>query len=346
MAITSHFLHPSSMTGEASTDGRKYHVAWVLQSDDVDDGAQVCIDYVTRNIADVGAPYRVGNDSDRGSALKSIKPMRDGDRSRKVWLVHCNYEPLKGGSKESKLGEDGKPTSDPLAWYDRVSIREARVMRPIEQAVYHGGRVGMAAQQRRPGSLGAVVNSANVPYDPPLEEAFTTEIITITKNIAEFPQPTADLLRDSVNSRDVPVVKQFARYVATWKTLTAKVESLTGEFRFENDIAYWECSLVIALDPRTFRRFVLDRGLHASFAQGFPDPDDENEVITFGDRRIRENHPQVRRLVDHEDRTITEVVRFDGNGQPLANDKPDVYLEYGTIREVDWFPLLALGFLS
>lgn len=346
MSVTSCRLHPSSMTGEYSAEGRKYSAAWIVLTDDEDDGAQTIIDYVTRHVVDVGDPYDLGNDYDRGAALKTLKPTRVGERSKRTWLVHGSYEPLAAGKKDSQLGEDGKPTPDPLQWYDRVSIRETRTMRAVERAIYHSGLVGMAAQKRLPRTAGAVCNSAGVVFDPPLERRETQQIVVIERNLPTFPQAAADALRDAVNSQRIFVGKRFARYEAQWAPLTAMVESLVGQFRFENEVAYWDCALTVALNNRTWREFVLDRGLHAAFDVGFPDPDDPTQVISFTDARIRDGVPPVRRLVDHEDRPITEPVRLDGNGQPLASGAPDVYLEYATLVERHWLELQILGFFD
>lgn len=352
MAITSHSLRPESLIGEATPKGRKYSAAWILQSDDAGDGAQVCIDYFTRNIAAIGDEYAIENDRDAGVELKSIKPDRLGERSRKVWVARATWEPREAGKKDTQLGEDGKPTDDPLRYYDRVSIREVRVMRAVERATYWSGLKDMAAQLRPPGTVGAVVNSAGVPFDPPLERRETQQIVVISRNLPAFPQAAADVLRDATNAQRIFVAKRFARYEAEWAPLTAMIESLVGEFRFEREVAYWDCSLTIALNPRTWRERVLDRGLHAAFAVGFPDPDGPDpatgipRLLSFTDERLVDGAPPVRRLVDHEGRPIAEPIRLDGNGQPLAAGQPDVYLEYATLVERHWLELQTLGFFD
>ena len=45
-------------------------------------------------------------------------------------------------------------------------------------------------------------------------------------------------------------------------------------------------------------------------------------------------------------RTLNTYLRLDGNGQPLAIDKPDVFLTYSKYEERDWQDLMMLKFFA
>lgn len=352
MAVESVTEHSRGRTGEWTLDKRTYVASWFVVTGDALDGPQIVINHIHDNgYAPIDGPYSHGNDSDpKARCTRLVPTMVKEESSRRTWLVRADYETLtdpsgsgdQGDSKNYRT-EDGKLTKDPLQQHDRVSVGEQKYQRPIMKAIYRGGLNGQALARRPPGTVCAPANSAFMPFSPAPERDHTRQVVRITRALPEWPDLVAITVRDSVCNRALAIRKQFELYTAQWDPFVAKLNSFTGSFEFSNGRRYWDCTLEMVVDLEFgWRAEYLDQGLHAAFgANGL---DENGEVISSSDPRLKAGIPQVRRLVDANGLPISDPVRLDGNGLPLRLDQPDVWLLYSVYPENNWNQLEALGF--
>lgn len=327
-----------------------YTAQWIVSTNDKLDGSKTVVDYVEQHHAPLDSHYSHGNDVDKKAKLKSLKPsLLQEEDDRKTWVVTASWETEtdaagsgEKGKSEAFKDRNGNLTRNPLAQFDRVDVGEATFQRPAEKAVYRSGLVGMQAQRRAEGTTCAITNSAFVQFQPIPMKDDVREIIRITRSLAEWPDELAVKLRKTVNSKLILVDKPWVLYRSKWLKHTVRCESITGSFQFANDVRYWDVTATFSRDRDGWREFYLDKGVHAAFGAGLPD--ENGEVVSMTDARLKDGAPPVRRLLDANGVPVTEEVRLDGNGQPLALDKPDVFLEYSKYDEDDWFKLLLLGF--
>jgi len=351
--------------GMRSLQNKSYVVQYVVETDDPTDGVRRVIEHFedTDSLPFLGDIYQYegpGIVEDAGVALWKIEPVRDLD-SATIWNVALHYKTPDDPSKENGSGvsgggedgvgetEDGEPTSDPLLFSGSVSISFQDFTRPVETAVYREGMVsepivtadgGIIQPSEQvyggPDTNGPVVNSAMVPYNPPLERNATRLALKYRKNMEEYPQQLAAQFHRAVNHDAVTFHFKREKLKVALYPYSAQCVSVDGEFVETADKKFWSVTWTILIDDEFgFRERVVDRGLHARAMYG--DPDGRGGTI--------ENEPsgqaRWRRLTDPAGNPISEPVLLNGNGQPLdipqAGTIDPVYLTYSIYRELPFW---------
>jgi hypothetical protein len=103
-----------------------------------------------------------------------------------------------------------------------------------------------------------VLNCADDPYDPPLEEEMNYFVSTVTKNLAIVNFDWLDNFKDAVNN-DV------------WKgrqPRTCRVMAIDYQSKQENGVSFWETTFRIKVRPQTWDRVVMERGYRVKVSNG------------------------------------------------------------------------------
>tara|TARA_Y100001973_G_C5204536_1_gene340467 strand:+ start:3331 stop:4485 length:1155 start_codon:yes stop_codon:yes gene_type:complete len=176
----------------------------------------------------------------------------------------------------------------------------------------------------------SLVNSALVPYDPPLERDRARIGFRVQTRLASFPIEDYMLI-DSVNNDTWILNHPHRNFNFTFPKYTCKMQSITGAFKFQqvgNAIyRYWSLEYEFHYDPFTWRVDLLDYGYS------------QNEL---GAGATYDGLAEMKRLAQHGGissggSTPKEPLKLDGNGQYLNNPNVDsVFLRYAIYPEVPW----------
>ena len=366
MTVTSVSKSWRGSSGSRSLQDKTYVVHYRVVTDDATDGVRRIIEHFedTDDLPFLGDTYTYegpGIVQDDGVALWKIEPARDME-SGTSWDVALHYktpdDPAKkdggggGGGGVDGVGEteEGEPTNDPLSFSGSVEISYQDFTRPVESGTYRSGmnaavitNADGSTQQPSeqilggPDTVGPLVNSALVPYNPPLERNATRIQLRYTKNLAEYPQQAAAQYHRAVN--DDAVTFHFKREGLKFALYpySAQCVAIDGAFTETNGVTFWRVTWTLIIDDEFgFRPRIVDRGLPARAMYGDPDGRGGFITSTEGDQL------RWRRLTDKNGNPISEPVLLDGNGQPLviADDGAPiepVYLTYSIYRELPFW---------
>lgn len=242
-------------------------------------------------------PYDVARASAGGTSIPSIgdahpndasafvsnigPPNRDKD-NRKLWTVGVEYETLSADTpEENPLNEDAL-----VEWgftaYQKIIAKDA------------GGE--------------PILNSANDPYDPPLEGEKYRLNVRIQRNESSFTPGTADGHINTVNDAEVTVA---GFTVAAGKAL---MKDFSGRSAERSGTSYWVVTYLIEFDPSSWQVELLDHGLY--------------ELVGATKRRI-----------ERYGEAVTEPQRLDGTGGALAENaaaSASVYTAWDIHNTSDW----------
>ena len=335
MAVTSVLPHFEGQTGlRDDAAAREYTVVWKVLVDSPLDGPKIVIDGVIATLPAFPSDitYAIGNDVDTSVTLNSLVPKRTGD-TRLQWLVTGKYSRPSGS--ESGTDEDGNPTSDPLQFRNDVQINFAQFQLPVEKATYIGPTVftPRGAIFIENGAEVPVTNSAGVRFVPGETRDDSRMVITITKNLQDFPIDQAEEYKDAVNADSFNVTLS-PRQTKRFQKLTVKNGNIGGSYEFTNEIFYWRVTYELHVNPDGWNRALVDRGVEARALLG--DDDGKGGEINV----LNDGEPALRRLTDQEGVPISDPVRFDGNGQPLQEGSPAIFMTYRIYNEL---PFRALN---
>lgn len=176
----------------------------------------------------------------------------------------------------------------------------------------------------------SLVNSALVPYDPPLEKDRARIGFRVQTKLASFPMDDY-LLIDCVNNDEWTLNHSHRNLNYTFPKYTCKMQSITGSFKYQqvgDEIyRYWSLEYEFHYDPYTWRVDLLDYGYS------------QNEL---GAGATYEGLSEMKRLAQHGGistggSTPKEPLKLDGNGQYLNNPNVDsCFLRYAIYPEVAW----------
>lgn len=317
MSVTSVTPAWSGTTGGRKKNGAEYTAAYLVDTDTVLDQTSTICDHFKNagNLPYIDSPYSYANDSDPSAVCVGIDPRRDSKSSTR-WIVTLKYETPTSEDKkndENRQNRDsnGNLTDDPLRWADQIDVGFTQITVPVEGATYWGGYKGSTATVMKPGMFGPVINSAFIPFVPPPETSLHIAVVRRSFYHPNFDQDLASTILGKVNSNTLT----FNRlgYTGTWRATTAKCIEYGGSLEFINGLFVWRNRVEIHIHPNGWRRFILDRGLHARAMPG--DPDGHGGFISSSD--MFSDAPAVRRLMDVSGVPISEPVLFDGDGGPL-----------------------------
>jgi hypothetical protein len=198
------------------------------------------------------------------------------------------------------------------------------------------------------GNPGAVLNSASVPFDPPLEREHSILILSFKVNVSGIPWFFGDdafRWENRVNSQpfNVQASNYFmpVPYISDDYGGAARVASVRPVRKRQGGIIYWEVTTEMEIDfIWGWRQHVVDRGMQRRACAG--DPDGEGGTISQTD--IQAGDAAHAPIIGQDGHPLTEPVLLDGNGQPLdvCNEEP-VYLTYRTYDEFRFQNAFNLG---
>lgn len=200
-----------------------------------------------------GYPYPV----DAFSRVVKIRPDQQAEDPT-LWLVSVDYstnlpwpqaretqgfDPASGESKESPTGLD--PTARPENPLDRDPVYEVDYEEATEIVTHTAAGF-------------PVLNSADLPYDPPLEDERSYAVVTVTKNLAVVKFDWLDQFVDSVNS-----VKWMNRPVRT-----CRIKNIGYRPKSENGVNFWEVRFRIKIRPQKWDKLVAEAGYYEVVSDG------------------------------------------------------------------------------
>ncbi len=307
--------------------GRRYTAVYQVKVTSASDGPAIVVAAV--GLPTLGDPYSFGNDSDASVTLTSLTPART-DGTRLSWHVVASWE-----TPDRNEGND-----NPLEWESEISIGFAQFTEGVQQAT-NVAAVGLIP----PGQLGPIVNSAQIPFDPPPERDSSRLWYRLTKFVADFPWEQAQEYQDAVNIDDfllpmdsIGLVKKLIA------KRTAKMTNIGGSLRFQKNAAgtsvyYWPVTYDIQFKPEGWRFNVLDRGLDRRQEPG--DPDGRGGTISLDDLIVfNPDGIKTAKIRDDKGVPLNEPVNFNGQGQPLKRNEPAVYHKWIVYEEL---PFAALN---
>ena len=340
MTVTSVTKSWRGSGGSKEVGKRSYVVHYRVETDDATDGVKTVLNHFrdTASLPHLGDVYTYegsGVVSDLGVKLWKIDPVRDL-QSATSWNVAVSYkspdkpqedEPAGGGGGGVGEDEDGEPTENPLDFHGDLDISFVDVTRPVDRAIYRSGfrnyaietglvdpRYIQPAEQLYGGrdTEGPVVNSAMIPFNPPLERNATRISLRYSKNLEEYPQQQAAQFHRAVNEEAVTFDFKYQKLKFAIEPYKAQCVAINGTFNEANGIKFWRVTWDILVDDEFgFREKVVDRGLHARAMVG--DPDGRGGTITS----VSADQVTWRRITDKNGNPVSEPVLLNGNGQPL-----------------------------
>ena len=214
------------------------------------------------------------------------------------WLVTCWHETV-------SIEED-PTTEDPV-----ISFDSAQYTRVIEKAYQTGDARGAPTK--------AILNSADDPFDPPIQQPESRTLISVTQNVRNFREEWISEFENTINDRETRIAGfNVGVGQARMVRINAVPKTLVREELW--DLDYWEVSFQVELDPDGYSPLkILDQGFNyipegdsAGTKTKFTVLDDAGEE-TFA------NEPQL----------------LNGIGGKGSADDPK-YVEYYTYWEADW----------
>lgn len=340
-----HGANGSRSGTEGQSANSEYSAGWVVKTTTVLDGPEVIFRYCQTN-ADgrpyLGMEYRFGNDTDVSCFCNKITPRRDA-KVGTLWEVVAEFAPKSGsGNQATAPSNDGTETTDPLQWAPKVTVRPASISAPVDKAKFLGGMKGSALAHWPVGKEGPVVNSARVPFDPPLEYERDIEVVSFTFYAPHYAGKFWRGIRGALNTNTQTFQNNWMNYHDTWEPFTAKIRGADASFNYQNKIKYYEMTVEVHIDPLGWDRHILDQG---KTTDCHPDRADDDRTPSIGDLLAIPEVVPTRTVKSLDGIPVDVAVPFDGNGWPLANPTPDnrVYLDYRVyLNERDFGPIFNL----
>jgi len=322
MAFYQHQLHWNGATGSYQDFKPEYTAVWRLFTDDPNDQAQQALAYVVANIAMFGDLYAYANDVSMLAVLRRIVPARELG-STYVWTATLHY--AVPDDNDEKKDENGKPSDNPLDWRADISVNTVQYTKPVEQAEYISGFVGMSAQCWPKGMVGPVLNSAMTRFDPAPEADHGRKVIRVKKNLAWF--DCNSLVTNVINKKKVQF--DYRGLKQTVPKHQGKIRDFSVEMRTHNAIDYLELQIWIDVNPEGWLLKIYDRGIDRRAMAG--DPDGRGGIISASDEL--EGEPPTQRILDFDQMPIMDPVFFDGDGQPIKRGgRSPVVLTYRPVH--------------
>ena len=370
MTITHISLGWDATTGDRSNKGRTYSATYRVATDSYNDQTKTIIDYFQNNTRDhagtidlpyLNSSYSFGRDYEALALCHKITPARE-QGSQTNWLVKFDYKTPEQEEDETQEDAKGEATNNPLDWNWTVDVSFADYTRPVTHATYRGGHTGtnflrmFETADGKDRAVLAPMNSAGTIFDPPLEWNCLRQVFRFGKYRHEYPDGMADNWR-AVNSKGFEIEVKDPNVVnknglpRTDKKLLGwhfdpfqvQVVSANASVVRKNNMTVWQISSEIHCDYEFgYRVQVPDRGVVALADQGAPDG--MGGTFSAGDPAST-GIPEERSMRDKLGNAMQQPVLLDGNGQPLAKNKPVVYLTWSIYPETefqsfkDWLPI-------
>lgn len=327
----------------ASLGGKQeWSAPYLLTSDNPLDDALTCVEFMH----DIGRgllnSFRYGDREDLSTWCKSVAPTRIPN-SVKHWQVICTYSPL--DPKDDGQDDDGNPTENPLDWRYEISCGTQFFQTPVWQAwnidpMPTDKNMGTGGYLRPAETLGPIINSAGIVYDPPLLRETPETVLRITGNWPEYWAANLTAYAGCINPDPLRWSDRLRRFYGfrdeIFDSYCVLCAAVTANYRHDNGVDYWQYTYEWRIRTRAsdinpqdgFLETILDRGI-SRLAKG-GSPDGQGGTISPSDIQVGMADAAPIRDVDGE--RVPEVVLLDGHGQPLQGSStsaaPPVYFRW------------------
>ncbi len=227
-----------------------------------------------------------------------------------TWLVTVTYRTIQGGT-------GGAENTQP--WELKAVVNfDFQSEESIFDRAYSVGEPIAAALPvvLRDNPKIGVVNSAEMPFDPPINLPRSLLVISISLAIKgdEFDSTELETYQDTINSDQVTIGGIPIPPLSGYMRNGART-AFTGE-----NIAFFEVNYKIVIRPETWVKFILDQGFYTA---------------TFPGGQPTLHKP----ILDTRGERIDDPALLDGTGLQLNSTLPGVFFEYHGLWEEAWLPL-------
>lgn len=332
----------SAKQGAEGKTSKTYRANYRVTCDSVLDTAPLVYAYLEANRGTApwfGNTLSLGNGSDASVTCDDITvdPIEGAPGLFNVTVGFSPTDVPKDGGGELTIG--GKRSDDPLDWADDIDVTFTQTSVVAEFGIFHGffdtaGNPSNA--QLAIGNKIKISNSAEMAYDPPIEEEKQIKVIRISRNVPEYDDAFFDLYQGAVNSDKVTIYKSAYRFRAVLQPLTA-LARIGCVFNIINEIRHYRQTLEIWVDQENWRRKLLDKGQQRSRKAG--DPNGTGGTYSSSDMLSAGNAPYIQ-LADPTGLPLSSPVALDGKGAPKnVAGGVDYYGIWQTKREIPFAPL-------
>lgn len=300
MAVVSVNERFQDRRGRATIGGVQYTRSWLVKTDAVTDGAYTA--RTATNIPIIGDPHN----EDTAATCRDIDPVPyEGDG--KTWLVTAKYSsPTLGGGQIID-------SDDPLELPAKVAFTFESENKVVDRS-WTLNYAGRSITDSEGAPRFPILNSAGMPFDPPLTQDYPLLVISIQQNRADYDPEQAMKFLGSVNETEVSVV---GFTIQPWYGL---LRDYSGIQMWDQDgDPYWQVrhEIAVRFEEAGWCRQVLDAGMY--------------EWDT-GSGKFQTSK-------DSDGEEITEPLPLDGSGAFLAHGGTPVYLPFLTYYTREWADL-------
>jgi hypothetical protein len=276
---------------------------------------------------------------DAFALLVTISPEQSGDDPT-LWYVTCQYD-TDFPRPQAQESQGINPTTGDSEPTDQGVNPATRPDNPLDRPpVYKVGHEQTTEVVTHDFQQNPILNCADEPYDPPLEDEVSYAVVNISKNLAVVKFDWLEQFVDSVNS-------------TTWngrEPRTCRMIAIEYEPAVENGVSFWRVSFRVKIKPQTWDRIVLEQGykekkdigggvfersvMHVTAGSGI---NSEKPILLDG-LRVGSVLDAATRIVD-----IGSVTKdgTTGRGQRLADGAAPVYTRW-RVKPEKSFNLLGL----
>jgi hypothetical protein len=260
---------------EASKVTTGYVATYRVKVSDPLDTPDIVLDYfrATSSLPWIGRHFKLGTGFDASNICTSVVPQYI-DRSGGWYDVACTFEDenlasgLSAGGPTTGETVDGKATTDPLKWHEGIEVSYTQYSAPVEQAIFRGFEPKVGGSIPRLNRLGAVVNSAGKPFDPPLEEEWELTVVRFTRRIPIYNGNDWNPLIGMVNNDHVVIHKPKYNFRIEFGPYIGKIHNIGATYERDNGIGFYLLTKELWLNPKGWRRLVLDQGIEELWKPG------------------------------------------------------------------------------
>ena len=283
IADSVHELNHSRTHTHNIENERTYSRQWTVETTIQTDNAKIVADgWSSVTGIERGTPFP----SDAGAFAKQIRVECDSAaKDGRKWIVTCEYAPW----DEEEL--------NPLLWKakDHWSFVPG-YQETVDYDIYNV----------------PIVNSAGDPFLEPVVREGSRLQLTVDQNELVYNYPLAQLYKNAIN----------ATPWQGWPNYTVMCVDITAEPAWDMDLGkYYRCKYVFHLEPRTWKKILLDQGL----------------------RELDPSSPTGKKDIVHGTQAINTPDLLDGSGQRLALGGTPVYGAFSIYPELP-FHVFAFNF--
>ena len=311
MAIISALEQPQKRGGFQDLDRTTvFRIFQVVTDDPQDEALKIFNDAPALGLPKKTDKYPTDNDY----WCSSLDPRCISDDGR-IWEVRVNYTlapPIQGGAQGDKPWD-----LDPVVSFGFQVSKEV-----FEKAYAVNQDISAVVGAVRSDPTFPVQNSVGRDYDPPsmIDEAYLVINIQRNTELVNFDPNTLLFFENTINNDQETiagiVVPKFNAYLRDYKA--------TKNWTSDNE-AYYQETLDVLLNPKTWLKYILDRGIEEKANLGG----------SAGTASSPGNLVKYKKILDEDGDPVREPVNLNGAGGRAGNKQP-YYFEYHGYWETDW----------